>query len=199
MPVTTAAFDFSRPAALRSQRARVPRRRPRLKSLADAGTPDPDSAGCIRRRLDSRRGDQGRGASIVEPSIEKLRDGDAESAWTAFLDRYRPVIWSTIRHYTTDGDDGAEIAAHVCAELSANDLAKLRAFAREPKPRATLATWLVAVVRNLTNDWVRHRDGRSRRHAPANLSPLQTRIYEHEFIEGRSHREAQPDWLMVEY
>ena len=53
------------------------------------------------------------------------------------------------------------------------------------------STWLVTVVRNLTIDWFRHRDGRQRLSAiAADLPPLQQRIFECVFAAGRSHVEA---------
>ena len=39
-------------------------------------------------------------------------------------------------------------------------------------------------------DWFRHRDGRPRRQAPANLTPLQQQIYQAVFVDGRSHEEC---------
>jgi DNA-directed RNA polymerase specialized sigma24 family protein len=48
----------------------------------------------------------------------------------------------------------------------------------------------VAVVRNLTIDWLRQRDGRRRLSVPAALTPLQQEIYAAICIEGHSHVEA---------
>ena len=107
-----------------------------------------------------------------------------------FVDRYRRLIFAQIRRATTEPDDVMDIFAHVCDRLRENDLARLKTFAFATAPRASFATWLVAVLRNLIVDWFRARDGRSRARPPKSLSPLGTRIYELVFLEHRSHREA---------
>lgn len=126
----------------------------------------------------------------AEPTLDRLRAGDLDGAWSTFVDRYRRLIFAQIRRATTEPDDVMDIFAHVCERLRENDLARLRTFAFAPTPRASFATWLVAVVRNLIVDWFRARDGRSRVEPPRSLSPLGRRIYELVFLEHRSHREA---------
>jgi DNA-directed RNA polymerase specialized sigma24 family protein len=49
---------------------------------------------------------------------------------------------------------------------------------------------LVVVVRNLTVDWLRARDGRQRIAVPAGLTALQQQIHTAVCVEGRSHVEA---------
>lgn len=83
-----------------------------------------------------------------------------------------------------------DVFAGVCESLRENDLARLRQYTDTPSPGARFSTWLVAVVRNRTVDWFRHRDGRPRRQAPANLTPLQQRIYQAVFVDGHSHEEC---------
>jgi RNA polymerase sigma factor (sigma-70 family) len=126
----------------------------------------------------------------VDPWLEELRAGRAEAAWALFIDRYRRLIFSAIRHYAKDADDVMDVFAHVCASLRENDLARLRRYADAPASGARFSTWLVAVVRNLTVDWFRHRDGRPRRQAPADLNALEQRIYQAVFVEGHSHEEC---------
>ena len=126
----------------------------------------------------------------TEPTLDRLRAGDLDGAWSTFVDRYRRLIFAQIRRATTEPDDVMDIFAHVCERLRENDLARLKTFAFEPAPRASFATWLVAVLRNLIVDWFRARDGRSRAQMPSSLSPLATRMYELVFLEHRSHREA---------
>lgn len=126
----------------------------------------------------------------AEPTLDRLRAGDLDGAWSIFVDRYRRLIFAQIRRATTEPDEVMDIFAHVCERLRENDLARLKTFAFAPAPRASFATWLVAVLHNLIVDWFRARDGRSRAQAPGSLSPLARRIYELVFLEHRSHREA---------
>lgn len=123
--------------------------------------------------------------------VAELQRGRAEAAWDLFLDRYRRLIFAAIRHYVQDYDDVMDVFAQVCEALRENDLRKLRAYADEPGHRARFSTWLVTVVRNLTIDWFRHRDGRPRLSAIAErLPPLQRRIFELVFLDRRSHVES---------
>lgn len=126
----------------------------------------------------------------AEPTLDRLRAGDLDGAWSIFVDRYRRLIFAQIRRATTEPDEVMDIFAHVCERLRENDLARLKTFAFAPAPRASFATWLVAVLHNLIVDWFRARDGRSRAQAPKSLSPLARRLFELIFLEHRSHREA---------
>ncbi len=126
----------------------------------------------------------------MDPWLEELQAGRAEAAWTLFIDRYRRLIFSAIRHFATDADDVMDVFAYVCESLRRNELARLRRYADAPSGGARFSTWLVAVVRNLTVDWLRHRDGRPRRTVPANLTALQQRVYQAVFVEGNSHDEC---------
>jgi RNA polymerase sigma factor (sigma-70 family) len=97
---------------------------------------------------------------------------------------------ATIRRLVEDPDDVDDVFAVVSQALSENDLERLRRFVDDPK-RGRFSTWLVAVVRNLTIDWLRRRDGRRQASAaPAVLSELQREIYIAIFVEGRTHIEA---------
>jgi RNA polymerase sigma factor (sigma-70 family) len=126
----------------------------------------------------------------AEPTLDRLRAGDLDGAWSTFVDRYRRLMFAQIRRATTEPDEVMDIFAHVCERLRENDLARFRTFAAETAPRASFSTWLVAVLRNLIVDWFRARDGRSRAQPPRSLSPLGKRMYELVFLEHRSHREA---------
>ena len=125
-----------------------------------------------------------------EPTLDRLRAGDLDGAWSTFVDRYRRLIFAQIRRATTEPDEVMDIFAHVCERLRENDLARFKTFAFDPAPRASFSTWLVAVLRNLIVDWFRARDGRSRAQPPSSLSPLGRRMYEWIFLQHRSHREA---------
>lgn len=126
-----------------------------------------------------------------EAWIAPLSAGQLDVAWDAFIGRYRRVIFAAIRHYAQDYDDVMEIFAHVCESLRAEDFRRLRWYISRPNHQARFSTWLVTVVRHLTVDWFRHRDGRRRLPALADhLPPIQRRIFVHVFVENRSHVEA---------
>jgi len=132
-----------------------------------------------------------RAGAAVDDWVAELQAGRPEPAWDRFLDRYRRLIFSAIRHYAEDYDDVMDVFAQVCEALRANDLRRLRSYVDQTDHRARFSTWLVTVVRHLTVDWFRHRDGRRRLSAVAErLPPLQRRIFEYVFLDRRSHVEA---------
>ena len=127
----------------------------------------------------------------MEGWAAELASGRPDAAWDLFLDRYRRLIFAAIRHYAQDYDDVMDVFARVCEALREGDLRRLRTYAAQPDHRARFSTWLVTVVRHLTVDWFRHRDGRRRLSVVAEaLPPLRRRIFEHVFLEQRSHIEA---------
>jgi RNA polymerase sigma factor (sigma-70 family) len=127
---------------------------------------------------------------MVEPCLELLRSGDVEGAWRRFIDDYRRLLFSVIRRYARDPDEIMDLFAHLCEQLRADEMRRLRAF-RDTAPRqAALSTWLVVVARRLVVDWYRQRDGRIRRAPPRDLTPLGAAIYAQVFVAGRSHDHA---------
>jgi DNA-directed RNA polymerase specialized sigma24 family protein len=121
----------------------------------------------------------------------ELQRGRSEAAWDLFVDRYRRLVIAAIRHYAQDYDDVMDVFARVCEALREDDFRRLRQYAAEPVHQARFSTWLVTVVRHLTVDWFRHRDGRRRVAAIAEtLPPLRRRIFEYVFIHGRTHIET---------
>src|SRR5919204_3783487 len=121
----------------------------------------------------------------------ELQCGRTDAAWDLFLDRYRRLIFAAIRHYAQDYDDVMDVFARVCEGLRKDDLRRLRVYIDEPEHRARFSTWLVTVVRHLTVDWFRARDGRQRVSTVAQgLPALQRRIFEHVFLHHKSHVEA---------
>ena len=124
----------------------------------------------------------------MESWVAELQGGRPDAAWDLFLTRYRRLVFAAIRHYAQDYDDVMDVFAQVCEALREDDLRKLRAYAAQPDHRARCSTWLVTVVRHLTVDWFRHRDGR--RHVSIvaeQWPPLRRRIFEHVFIHHHSH------------
>ncbi len=98
----------------------------------------------------------------MEHWVAELQGGRPEAAWDLFLDRYRRLIFAAIRHYAQDYDDVMDVFARVCEALREDDLRRLRVYTDQPEHRARFSTWLVTVVRHLTVDWFRQRDGRRR-------------------------------------
>ena len=126
----------------------------------------------------------------MEPWRSKLAEGDSQAAWDLFVAQYRALMLATIRRLVVDRDDVMDVFAMVCEQLTANDFSRLRRYSAEDVRSARFSTWLVAVVRNLTIDWLRQRDGRRRLVPPTNLTEPQREIFRTICIEGRSHAEA---------
>jgi len=127
----------------------------------------------------------------MEGWAAELVSGRPDAAWDALLDRYRRLIFAAIRHYAQDYDDVMDVFARVCEALREDDLRRLRTYVAQPDHRARFSTWLVTVVRHVTVDWFRHRDGRRRLSVVAEgLPPVRRRIFEHVFLDQRSHIEA---------
>lgn len=127
----------------------------------------------------------------MEDWVAELQQGRPEPAWDLFLARYRRIVFAAIRHYAQDYDDVMDVFARVCEALREDDLRRLRSYAEQPEHRARFSTWLVTVVRHLTIDWFRHREGRRHLSVVAErLPPLRRRIFEHVFLDRRSHVEA---------
>jgi len=122
--------------------------------------------------------------------LSQLGGGKPEAAWDLFLARYRRLILATITRVVDVPDDVMDVFSRVCQVLSADGFARLRRFTAQHSSGASFATWLVVVVRNLSLDWLRERDGRRRLSVPPGLSPLQQLIYQAIWIEGCSHVEA---------
>ncbi len=127
----------------------------------------------------------------MEPWQAELERSRFDASWDLFLDRYRRLIFSAIRHYAQDYDDVMDVFARVCEALREDDLRRLRIYLQQPVHRARFSTWLVTVIRHLTVDWFRHRDGRSRLSTvAAQLPPIRRKIFEHVFLNKRSHVET---------
>ena len=127
----------------------------------------------------------------MEDWIAALRRGNSDAAWDLFIARYRRVIFAAIHRYARDPDDVMDVFASVCEALRKDDLHRLRQYAERLEHSARVSTWLVTVVRHLTVDWFRHRDGRRRLSVIAEeLPPLRRRIFELVYVDRRHHVEA---------
>ena len=123
----------------------------------------------------------------MEPWLAELRSGDSHAAWDHFKGRYRTLMLATIRRLVSDRDDLMDVFASCCEALALDDFARLRRYSDTDTSRASAATWVVAVVRNITIDWLRARDGRSRHVVPCHLSPLHQAIYSAVCLQGYSY------------
>lgn len=127
----------------------------------------------------------------MEDWFTALDRGHSDAGWDLFVSQYHRLVFATIRRYARDYDDVMEVFAWVCEALREDDLRRLRAYHAQPDHRAKFSTWLVTVVRNLTIDWFRRREGRRRLPAVAeNLPRHQRQIFELVFLDGHSHVEA---------
>jgi len=125
----------------------------------------------------------------VERWQHELAAGRPQAAWNLLIERYRGLILATIRHLVRERDDTMDVFSVVCEALHENDLARVKRYADDANG-ARFSTWLVVVVRNLTIDWLRKRDGRRRDTIPLTLSPLQREIFDFVFLQKHAHVEA---------
>jgi RNA polymerase sigma factor (sigma-70 family) len=126
----------------------------------------------------------------MEPWLASLRADAPEEAWARFHERYHRLIVATIRRLVPDHDDVMDVYSGVCQALSANACARLRTYSERAEGRAGAGTWLVAVVRNLTVDWLRQQHGRTRVAIPQGLTERQQEIYRAICLDGHSAVEA---------
>jgi RNA polymerase sigma factor (sigma-70 family) len=113
-----------------------------------------------------------------------------DAAWDDFIESYRALIAATIRHLITGEEAVTEAFTHICATLSADRMARLRAFDDRPQHTAQFSSWLVVVVRNQTVDWLRRQHGRRRVAVPNGLTQVEAEIFELVFVQGASHNET---------
>ena len=127
----------------------------------------------------------------MEDWASALKRGDSQAAWDLFVDRYRRLIFAAIRHYARDYDDVMDVFVWVCESLQADNFRRLRASFERDVHRGKFSTWLVMVVRHLTVDWFRQKQGRRRLSTLADTRPpIQQRIFTLVFLERRTHLEA---------
>lgn len=131
----------------------------------------------------------------MESWRKHLDAGHVDAAWTEFIERYHRLIDATIRRSLPEHDDALDAVAHACEQLSSGDLARLRKFSERSIDGAKFTTWLVVVVRNLTLDFIRERDGRPRAMPPSDLSEIRQRIYQLVLLDHNSHIESYEQLL----
>lgn len=96
----------------------------------------------------------------IASMLSSLSSAERQAAWSAFLDRYSPLIYHVVRSFDRDPDRSGSSFLYVCEQLAASDFRRLRKF--DQGGRASFSTWLCAVVRNLCIDFHRQENGRPR-------------------------------------
>ena len=81
-------------------------------------------------------------------------------AWATFLDRFSPLLLHTARSVASRYDLAMDAYAHLLEQFQADEGARLRQYAEDPRSRFT--TWLVVVARRACVDFLRQRYGRTR-------------------------------------
>jgi RNA polymerase sigma factor (sigma-70 family) len=93
------------------------------------------------------------------PELLRLLSGaDSSAAWQEFLSEFSPILQQVIVLSISDPDIQGDCFVFVCEQLARNRFRRLRKF--DCSGRASFATWLRAVVRNLCIDWHRKNGGR---------------------------------------
>lgn len=101
-----------------------------------------------------------------QPPLELIRlldsgaDHEHGTAWTAFLERYNPLVLSVARSLGGDRDAVMDRYAFVLEFLRKDDFARLRTYRADARCRFT--TWLVVVIRRLCLDHHRRKYGQLR-------------------------------------
>lgn len=99
--------------------------------------------------------------------LDKLFAGDEEQ-WHAFLDKFTPVIYSSILHIIKNKTNAEDITQNIYLKLTRNNYKVLRTYNRE---KAALSTWLSVIAKREAFDFLR-RD-KSHLHNPIeNVSEL---------------------------
>jgi RNA polymerase sigma factor (sigma-70 family) len=121
--------------------------------------------------------------------LEALRSPNARDAWVEFLDTYSPVLYQTARACTSNDDEASDCYLHICERLGRDGFRRLLKF--RPEGKASFATWLRVVARNICLDWRRNQFGRNRPFSSLQrLSPLELQIYDQRFVRGATQEET---------
>jgi len=127
-------------------------------NMCRVGTVDASPGTCMfgSNSPRSTRGPTREAARVLSATAE----GEREAAWTAFVDRYHPLLLRVARDTSFDYDHAMDRYAYVLEGLRKDDFRRLRGYTADP--RAKFTTWLVVVARRLCVDYNRGRYGRSR-------------------------------------
>ena len=127
----------------------------------------------------------------MEPWADQLLSGGTDAAWDLFLERYRRLIFASIRYVVRDPDDVMDAFARVLEALRERDFRRIRAYFAESEHPARFSTWLVTVFRRLAIDWLRSHKGRQAIPVAVGvLPPLHQRIFELVVMRRSGHAEG---------
>lgn len=126
-----------------------------------------------------------RDSSAISELLLGLHGPSGGDAWTEFLDQFSPVLRQVIVFSVDDPDAQADCFVFVCEKLVEKGFRRLRKF--ECDGKASFATWLRVVTRNLCLDWARKNYGRSQPFAwTKDLSPLDQQVFHWVYERGWS-------------
>jgi len=110
-------------------------------------------------------------------------------AWSDFLDAFADVLFRSVCRFTSDADERMDLFLQVCTALRAEEMRRLRMY--RPRPRATLATYLAVVVKNLAIDQHRAAAGRFRPFRQIDALPqLERLVFDYHLRDSRPLREV---------
>jgi DNA-directed RNA polymerase specialized sigma24 family protein len=118
-----------------------------------------------------------------------LRDEDDPPVQLEPIDlllRFEPIIRQIIRRIVCGYDDGEDAFSWVCERLLLDDGRRLRFCDPSRAPEGRIADRLRTVVRRLTIDWIRMRNGRTQRAIPGALSALHRAIFHAMYVDHES-------------
>lgn len=114
------------------------------------------------------------------------------STWETFLPKHAEVIFRVVRLFADSYDERMDLFLFVCDRLRENDMRRLRAFRFRPEAPCRFSTYLAVVVRNLSLDFLRARDGRYRPfQAIAGLDSADQHLFEYHLHDGRPLEESR--------
>ena len=99
--------------------------------------------------------------------VGQILEGNVRS-WQRFILDYSVFIYSAVVRHTGDEEEKTAVYLQILEKLRENDFEKLRRFAFQ----SSLSTWLTAVSRNMTIDFLRSKYGRDFRLKKIKLLPL---------------------------
>lgn len=128
---------------------------------------------------------------FIAAMLAAFTSSEQQVAWCAFLERYSGLIYHVVRSFDRDPDRSGNCFLFVCEQLADKDFRRLRKF--DANGRATFATWLCAVARNLCLDWHRKEHGRQRVFGSVSRSTTDQCLFELVFRRGFSADQAREE------
>jgi len=131
-----------------------------------------------------------------EPFIESTVPGadprEVPPRWEDFLSAYADLIFRVVRLFADGYDDRMELFLFICERLREQDMKRVRSFRRRPDAPCLFSTYLSVVIRNLSVDFLRSRQGRYRPFASVTgLETADRLLFEYHVRDGRPLEEAR--------